>query len=152
VTVRVLTAQYDAACGFPFVAGGRYLVYARYRDPGGPLWTDLCSRTHFASDGDPDLVRLREMIFSLGPAVPSPASGTTRIDFRLPAAGPVRLVVYGLRGERVRTLAEGVRPAGPQSVTWDGRDDQGREVPAGAYFARLEGFGQARVRRLAWAR
>jgi len=84
--------------------------------------------------------------------VPNPASNRTRIDFSLPYAGPVRLCVYGLRGELVRTLADGVRPAGPNSVTWDGRDERGGRADAGAYFCRLEGFGNVRVQRLIWLR
>ena len=90
--------------------------------------------------------------FDLRAGVPNPASNRTRIDFSLPYGGPVRLCIYGLRGELVRTLAEGVRPAGPNSVTWDGRDERGTRAGAGAYFCRLEGFGKVRVQRLIWLR
>lgn len=88
------------------------------------------------------------LVFFLHPGAPNPARGPSRITFALPRAGQVRLSVYGLRGERVRTLVDGGRPAGLQSVTWDGRDDAGREVGAGAYFCRLEGFGQSAVQRV----
>jgi hypothetical protein len=92
------------------------------------------------------------LAFDLGANVPNPAADLTRIDFSLPRSGAVRLRIYGLRGERVRTLVDGDRPAGPNAVTWDGRDEHGRAVGAGAYFYRLEGFGQSRVRRLVWLR
>ncbi|MEK7329823.1 MAG: FlgD immunoglobulin-like domain containing protein, partial [Candidatus Eisenbacteria bacterium] len=92
------------------------------------------------------------LAFDLVTNVPNPAADLTRIDFSLPQSGPVSLRIYGLRGERVRTLVDGDRPAGPNTVTWDGRDDHGRAVGAGAYFYRLEGFGQSRVRRLVWLR
>jgi flagellar hook assembly protein FlgD len=90
--------------------------------------------------------------FDLMASVPNPASNRTRIDFSLPYGGPVRLRIYGLRGELVRTLADGARPAGPNSVTWDGRDERGGRAGAGAYFCRLEGFGKVRVQRLIWLR
>jgi flagellar hook assembly protein FlgD len=64
----------------------------------------------------------------------------------------VRLRIYGMKGEVVRTLADGERPAGPNSVTWDGRDDRGSTAGAGAYVCRLEGFGSVRVQRLIWIR
>jgi hypothetical protein len=86
--------------------------------------------------------------FDLRPAVPNPAPGSARIDFSLPEAGPVRLVIYGLAGERVRVLVDGARAAGPNSVMWDGRDDRGHAVHAGAYFYRLEGLGRSATRRL----
>jgi hypothetical protein len=95
---------------------------------------------------------LGALLFDLAANVPNPAAGPTRIDFSLPRSGAVSLRIFGLRGELVRTLVEGDRPAGPNTATWDGRDDHGRPVGAGAYFYRLEGFGQSRVRRLVWLR
>ena len=92
------------------------------------------------------------LAFDLGAAAPDPAATLTQLPFTLANAGVVRLRIYGLRGERVRTLVDGERPAGPHAVTWDGRDDHGRAVNAGVYFYRLEGFGQARLRRLVWLR
>jgi len=92
------------------------------------------------------------LVFDLGGTVPNPAANLTRIPFTLAKAGPVLLRIYGLRGERVRTLVDGDRSAGPNAVTWDGRHDHGRAVSAGAYFCRLEGFGQARLNRLVWLR
>ena len=89
---------------------------------------------------------------ALGASVPNPAVDLAGIDFTLPKSGRVRLSVYDLKGERVATLIDGDRPAGPNSTTWDGRDDRGRPVPAGAYFYQLEAFGERRVNRLVWFR
>lgn len=90
--------------------------------------------------------------FDLRTGAPNPATRKTRIDFSIPDPGPVRLGIYGLRGELVRTLADGARPSGPHTVTWDGRDERGTPAGAGAYFCRLEGFGGMRVQRLIWVR
>ncbi len=52
-------------------------------------------------------------------------------------AGPV-LDVFSPAGELVRSL----RVAGVQThAAWDGRDGRGRQLPPGAYFARLRGRG-----------
>ena len=90
--------------------------------------------------------------FDLQASAPNPATHQTRIDFSLPSSGPVQLRIFGMKGELVRTLADGERPAGPNSVTWDGRDDRGSQAGAGAYMCRLEGFGSVRVQRLIWIR
>lgn len=90
--------------------------------------------------------------FDLQAGASDPASNRTRIDFSLPYAGPVLVRIHGVRGELVRTLADGVRTAGPHTVTWDGRDEHGGRAGAGAYFCRLEGFGNVRVQRLIWLR
>jgi len=88
--------------------------------------------------------------FDLRATTPDPATRQTRIDFSLPNSGPVRVRIHGIRGEVVRTLADGVRPAGPSSVLWDGRDERGDRAGAGAYICRLEGSGNVRVQRLIW--
>jgi hypothetical protein len=88
--------------------------------------------------------------FELGASVPDPETVDARIDYSLPRDGLVRLRIYGMRGERVRTLVDGDQAKGPHAATWDGRDDRGLPVAAGMYFYRLEAFGQTRVRRLAW--
>ena len=93
-------------------------------------------------------VGTQPLAFALHPSVPNPSVGTARIDFNLPATGAVRLVFYGLGGERVRTLVNGVRAAGPNSAVWDGRNDRGHVVGPGAYFYRLEAFGQSLTRRM----
>jgi hypothetical protein len=45
-----------------------------------------------------------------------------------------------------------VRPPGPYSVTWDGRDLSGAEVSAGIYFLRLESEGRVATAKVVIAR
>lgn len=74
-------------------------------------------------------------------ALPSLAVGRTDIHFDLPASGEVSLRIYGPDGSLVRTLLDGRMAAGPGVAAWDGRNDRGRDVPAGVYFYRLSGEG-----------
>lgn len=83
---------------------------------------------------------------------PNPTAGPTAIAFTLPRAGHARLTVYDLAGARVRTLLDGERAAGESSITWDGRDERGAVVRAGAYFYRLEFGGQTLNQRLVMMR
>lgn len=78
-----------------------------------------------------------ESPFALYASWPNPSRGGTTINFSLPREGQARLAVYNVAGQLVRTLAEGVLPAGPQSRSWDGRNQAGRSVPGGVYFYRL---------------
>ena len=48
----------------------------------------------------------------------------------------------------LRTLAYGTERAGSRRLTWDVRDDAGRRVPGGIYFARLTSSGVVHTRRL----
>ena len=53
----------------------------------------------------------------------------------------IPVVALGLwslwRGRRVAVLVDGERMAGEFVKNWDGRDQTGREVGSGIYFARL---------------
>jgi hypothetical protein len=84
----------------------------------------------------------------LGPAQPNPSSGSASLGYSLPASGPVRLIIYGIRGDRVRTLVNGWQNAGSHVAFWDGRADDGRLVPAGVYACRIEAAGARVVRSL----
>ena len=70
---------------------------------------------------------------------PNPCHGATTACFALPAAGPVSLAVYDVAGRAVRQLLAGThRPAGVQTVAWDGRDAAGTPVASGTYLLRLQ--------------
>jgi len=62
-------------------------------------------------------------------------------------ATEVRIRVLDARGRLVRTLNAG-NPGGVTWWTWDGRDENGSEQPAGIYFVRVEAGGRAESRKI----
>ncbi len=70
-------------------------------------------------------------------AAPNPSSREVSILYGLPTATAITLEIFDAAGVLVRQLVEGQLPAGSFSTPWDGRDDNGREVPTGVYFARV---------------
>ncbi|MCD6335990.1 MAG: tetratricopeptide repeat protein [Candidatus Latescibacteria bacterium] len=72
---------------------------------------------------------------------PNPFNAETLLGFTLPQATSVKLVIYDVLGQRVRTLADGEMPSGVHRVVWDSKNEAGREVSSGIYFCRLEGDG-----------
>jgi len=68
---------------------------------------------------------------------PNPFNPETRISFELPSRGRVKLCIYSVKGQLIRTLVEKDMAAGPHSVRWDGRDDSGQSVASGMYFYSL---------------
>ncbi|MFO7675262.1 MAG: FlgD immunoglobulin-like domain containing protein, partial [bacterium] len=57
------------------------------------------------------------------------------------------LRVYDAGGRLVRTLSSGRQKPGAYVVTWDGSDGQGRAVPNGIYFYRLDAPGYKDVKK-----
>jgi hypothetical protein len=69
---------------------------------------------------------------------PNPFNPVTNVQYSVPRDASVELAVYDVTGRLVRTLvSEPAHSAGRHTVRWNGRDDGGRSVAAGVYFARL---------------
>jgi hypothetical protein len=75
-------------------------------------------------------------------ARPNPGVAPVTWHFTLGSAGPARLALFDVGGRRVRLLVDAELPAGAHERAWDGRDDRGRRVPPGVYWARLEAAGR----------
>lgn len=80
-------------------------------------------------------------VTALSPPQPNPFNPQTQIRFSLGEPGSVELVIYDLRGQKVRTLVDGEMPAGPHAVDWAGTDQQGRGVSSGLYLLRMKAGG-----------
>jgi flagellar hook assembly protein FlgD len=82
---------------------------------------------------------------SLEPNYPNPFNATTAIVYSLPNIGaqpaPVRLTVYNILGEKVKSLVDDNQQPGRHIAYWDGTDQQGQPVASGVYFYRLEVSG-----------
>jgi hypothetical protein len=86
---------------------------------------------------------------ALHPCAPNPFNPVTTIRYDVPASGArVAIVVFDVTGRRVRTLVDGQKPAGSQSVVWDGRDDRGRGVASGIYFYRMTAGSFVQTRKM----
>ena len=84
----------------------------------------------------------------LEPNAPNPFNSTTRIPYRLASPGPVRLEIYNILGQRVRTLVNEFQGAGFHRVQWDARDHRGATVGTGVYLMRLLYPGGVQARRM----
>jgi len=79
---------------------------------------------------------------------PSPFAARTTVSFDLAAERAVRVRVLDVRGAVVRTLADGVRPAGRYRLDWDGRDGSGHALANGVYWVSFEGPARPQGRRI----
>jgi hypothetical protein len=91
--------------------------------------------------------------FTLASPYPNPATvgEPVRISFNLRSPAPVRVAVHDLLGREVAVLSEGVRPAGPNELSWAPRGSD-RPLAPGIYIIRVEAEGTARAARLALIR
>jgi len=69
----------------------------------------------------------------LYPNFPNPFNAETHIRFSVQKHTPVKILIYNIRGELVKTLVEGAFSPGMYGVTF-----QGTGYPSGIYFCRME--------------
>lgn len=79
--------------------------------------------------------------YTLRPNYPNPFNPTTEIQFSLPEAKHVSLVIYDVQGREIESLVNEVKDAGHHRVTWTSH-----ALPSGVYIYRLtiDNFTQAR--------
>jgi hypothetical protein len=79
---------------------------------------------------------------------PNPFNPLTEIRFSMSRPGSVSLKIHNARGQLVDRVLDRYFPAGDNSLIWDGRDLNGRQVTSGVYFYTIEALGERVSRRL----
>jgi hypothetical protein len=83
--------------------------------------------------------------FDITQNYPNPFNPNTRVQFQLPNAADVRLTIYNVLGQRVRTLVNQRYEAGFHEVQWDGLSDVGAQSASGLYLYRFEAGGTVKI-------
>jgi len=89
------------------------------------------------------------MVFRVDPNYPNPFNPITNIRFAIPEGGHTSVVIFDVKGRKVRTLVDAQLPAATHSVQWRGQDDRGRNAAAGIYFYRVTSGDHSAVGRMA---
>ncbi len=70
---------------------------------------------------------------------PNPFNPETTIRFTTQNTKKnTELIIYNLKGQKVKTLVNEVLPAGEHSVVWNGKDENNRSVASGVYFYKMK--------------
>ena len=69
---------------------------------------------------------------------PNPFNPTTNIQFNLKKQAYVELSIFNAKGQKLRTLQEGILGIGKHTLTWDGSDSSFSKVGSGIYLYQLK--------------
>jgi parallel beta-helix repeat protein len=76
--------------------------------------------------------------FRLYQNYPNPFNPETLIQYDLPKSVHVRVEIFNILGEKVKTLVDERKPAGAHKVIWNGQTASGRAAASGIYVYRLQ--------------
>jgi hypothetical protein len=125
-----------------FVVAGRpegtYYYQVRAQDAQGQ-WSGFSNRevaiVHpLTSVNDQPILPLA---LSLSQNYPNPFNPTTNIEFVIGAPSNVKLAIFDITGQAVKTLMNSHLNSGRFHLRWDGTDDKDLKVSSGIYFYKL---------------
>jgi len=79
---------------------------------------------------------------------PNPFSANTTIHYLAEEGNTVHLMIYDIRGNKVKTLVDNIPQSGEQVQEWDKTNDAGSTVSPGIYFCHLKTGQESKTIRL----
>ena len=114
---------YNTSSGWNMISTGEYLMRTIVVTPTGIK--------EIGNDG------VRPASYQLVGNYPNPFNPSTDIKFLAPQDGNVRIDIYNINGQLVKTVLDEYVSAGVKAVTWDGTNADGSKVNSGIYLYKL---------------
>jgi len=89
------------------------------------------------------LEKLKPDQYELLQNYPNPFNPETVIGFRIKEVAHVKIEIYNVLGQKVKTLVNKELQAGLHNVVWNGRTEMGKTVSSGVYLYRMIAGGKA---------
>ncbi|MCP4582413.1 MAG: aminotransferase class I/II-fold pyridoxal phosphate-dependent enzyme [candidate division Zixibacteria bacterium] len=88
------------------------------------------------------------LVTALDGNYPNPFNSTTRISYSIAKSGQVKIQIFNIRGQLVKTVVDSYLLAGKHAFEWSGINQQGAPVASGSYFYRMTAGDFAQTRRM----
>ncbi len=118
------------------LAPGEYHIYTDHQLEKPEITSDVPS------------VKRGNSSFKLYPNYPNPFNVSTMINYQLPLASEVQLVIYDILGQKIKTLINQNHNAGAYTVYWNATDENNHPVSSGVYIYQLKTENQILQRKL----
>ena len=86
--------------------------------------------------------------FELKNNYPNPFNPTTTIKYSLKNNMNVKLSIYNVVGQKVKTLVNSTKTPGSHNVQWNGLNEAGQKVSSGIYFYRLKSGSNVKMKKM----
>ena len=124
---------------------GTYYYWLQYNGMDGTIGfkgpIEVKYEANSSSSGDIPLVTSLDNVF------PNPFNPIAYIPFSLENQSEVKIIIYNMRGEIVKTFDLGAQKKGHHRITWDGRDNDGNLSGNGIYYIIMKADNQISQRK-----
>lgn len=79
---------------------------------------------------------------------PNPFNPSTTLSYQLPDSGKIKVNIYNVKGQLVKSIYSGYQEKGTYQMIWDGKDDNNNSVSSGIYYASLKTSKQNIVKKM----
>jgi hypothetical protein len=86
--------------------------------------------------------------FRLEQNYPNPFNPSTKIKYSIPEKTNVKITIYNLLGQEIKTLVNDLHEAGNYTVTWDGTDNKGIKSATGIYFYSIKAGNYSKSKKM----
>nr|MDK2851224.1 hypothetical protein [Candidatus Cloacimonadota bacterium] len=126
---------------------GAYLLMVQY--PNEEISHGAGVQYFELSTWDNDDPHLSPQLLAVSQNHPNPFREQTALNLKMPDEAQLKLRVYNIRGQCVRTIYDQALGKGDHLLTWDGKDKAGQSCASGVYIFRAETpFGSKTVKAL----
>ena len=98
--------------------------------------TDFDGSTNYSKEVEV-LVGSGPQEYGLSQNYPNPFNPSTTIEYSVPGISYVTITIYSMIGEEVKTLYTGKVSQGTYSLSWDGLNNEGKQMCSGVYIYRI---------------
>ncbi len=126
---------------FPVVSpDGKYLFFTRELNSNNLFWvsTAIIDSLKQTVTGVTVNETMLPQNFQLMQNYPNPFNPSTVISYRLSGSSNVKLLVYNMLGQKIKTLVNSYQSAGEHTITWNATDNSNNHVSSGVYFYKME--------------
>jgi flagellar hook assembly protein FlgD len=86
--------------------------------------------------------------FQLFQNYPNPFNPTTTIRYSVPRLSDVKITIFNILGQKVRSYHLTQQSAGTYNLNWDGRNENNQTVASGMYIYRMKASEFTMVRKM----
>lgn len=79
---------------------------------------------------------------------PNPFNPTTTISFEIKEAGNIKVEIFNMKGQKIKTLLDERINSGKHSVIWNGKNNKNKRVSSGMYFYKVSINGNQKINKM----